>query len=299
MPITVKFDPNVTSMQAAVIPDATTRNDGVMTKAQAAQLIGARASAGLLWRHGTSSWAEKYAQARAAVAAGNYVTIWLDGKPSDQFDIGGDADLSDITIASARASQVFVNFAADFRLLTPNITMVRISGSTNGTWWTSNLATPESLTWSLYGCSIAPIPGAPNIAVVGGNSNLVLLFEESYLQGDNPPGHTAFAVRDGGSLTTFCYSQSNYDGTMVELAAGSVGPIDWYNFYDATDQDSTAVYPILAGVTYHPQPTGNAAQLNYVPTAGLFADPQPTSTADAMNRMAAVVKTLNAGNPIP
>lgn len=40
MPVTVKFDPNVTSPQAFVIPNATPRNDGVMTKEQAAILAG-------------------------------------------------------------------------------------------------------------------------------------------------------------------------------------------------------------------------------------------------------------------
>jgi len=40
MSVTVKFDPNVTQQQAAVIPDATPFSDGVMTKAQAAKLAG-------------------------------------------------------------------------------------------------------------------------------------------------------------------------------------------------------------------------------------------------------------------
>jgi hypothetical protein len=40
MPVVVKFDPNTTQQQAAVIPDASPHNDGVMTKAQAAKLAG-------------------------------------------------------------------------------------------------------------------------------------------------------------------------------------------------------------------------------------------------------------------
>jgi hypothetical protein len=35
MPVTVKFDPTVNSLQAQVISDATPFNDGVMSKAQA------------------------------------------------------------------------------------------------------------------------------------------------------------------------------------------------------------------------------------------------------------------------
>src|SRR5438270_12681515 len=38
MPVTVKFDPTVNSLQAQVISDATPFNDGVMSKAQAAKL---------------------------------------------------------------------------------------------------------------------------------------------------------------------------------------------------------------------------------------------------------------------
>jgi hypothetical protein len=38
MPVIVKFDPNITQQQAAVIPDASPRNDGVMTAAMAAKL---------------------------------------------------------------------------------------------------------------------------------------------------------------------------------------------------------------------------------------------------------------------
>lgn len=38
MPVTVRFNPNVNSLQAAIIPDATPKNDGVMTAAQAALL---------------------------------------------------------------------------------------------------------------------------------------------------------------------------------------------------------------------------------------------------------------------
>jgi hypothetical protein len=38
MPVTVKFDPSSTQQQAAIIPDASAKNDGVMTKQQAQQL---------------------------------------------------------------------------------------------------------------------------------------------------------------------------------------------------------------------------------------------------------------------
>ena len=39
MPVTVRFDPTSNSQQAVVIPDATPRNDGVMTKEMAALLL--------------------------------------------------------------------------------------------------------------------------------------------------------------------------------------------------------------------------------------------------------------------
>jgi hypothetical protein len=38
MPVTVKIDPNPTRQQAYIIPDATTKSDGVMTKEMAAKL---------------------------------------------------------------------------------------------------------------------------------------------------------------------------------------------------------------------------------------------------------------------
>lgn len=44
MPVTVKFDPNSTSVQSAIIPDATPKNDGIMTKEQASELANVQSS---------------------------------------------------------------------------------------------------------------------------------------------------------------------------------------------------------------------------------------------------------------
>lgn len=37
----------------------------------------------------------------------------------------------------------------------------------------------------------------------------------------------------------------------------------------------------------------------YTPTAGLFATSDPTSIEEALNRIAALLKTLNSNTPIP
>lgn len=43
----------------------------------------------------------------------------------------------------------------------------------------------------------------------------------------------------------------------------------------------------------------DAANIHYAPTAGLFVAPDPTNAQDALNRIAALVKTLNGGAAIP
>lgn len=42
-----------------------------------------------------------------------------------------------------------------------------------------------------------------------------------------------------------------------------------------------------------------SSQSSYTPAAGNFANPQPTEVANALDRIAALVKTLNGGVPIP
>jgi hypothetical protein len=46
MPVQIKFDPHITMPQVAIIPDATPRNDGVMTALQSAQLAALVAGGG-------------------------------------------------------------------------------------------------------------------------------------------------------------------------------------------------------------------------------------------------------------
>jgi hypothetical protein len=250
MPVTVKFDPNVTSPQSAIIPDATVNSDGVMTKAQVRSLTGAK-GASILWTFGQQTWAQVYAQARAAVAAGSFATIYLDDDGSHTFEFSGDVDLTNIAIASARVSQQLANFAADFRVLNQRIQMEGISAFTNGTWWTDD---GRLIDWRFVNCSIFPSPGSPNIGILGGNGNVLRLLEFSFVQGDNPPGHTVFGMKDGSGVQVVCQTGSNFDGTLTELAPGAVSAT-MVVFYDATCIDEVWVYPINPGINFVRQST--------------------------------------------
>lgn len=298
MPVTVKFDPNVTSPQSAIIPDATVNSDGVMTKAQVRSLTGAK-GASILWTFGQQTWAQVYAQARAAVAAGSYVIIYLEDNQTHTFSIDGDADLTSIKLMSARPFQQLVQFEANFRLTAPFLNMERISAFNLGTIWTFDPVTnARQIKWIFRQCAFNPQPGGPNIAIIGGNFNSVALFDSSFLQGDNPPGHTAFAAHDGAELVTNAYGESNFDGTMIELAPGAVSAT-WFCTYDVTCLDEFATYPLLPGIVLNRESTGDSTLLNYEPPPGIFADPQPTSNGNALDRMATLLKTLNGGVPIP
>lgn len=82
------------------------------------------------------------------------------------------------------------------------------------------------------------------------------------------------------------------------MAVGDVPVNGRLNFDDLSGVDPVAT---IFGVNVTPivNILALSSQSSYTPAAGNFANPQPTEVANALDRIAALVKTLNGGVPIP
>ena len=315
MPVTIKFDPNTSQIQAAVIQDATPRNDGVMTKAQAALLAGVGPGVGqfgtgtVLWLQGVQTFAEVMATIGGIKARhGEALVFMSDGGSGTPFVFDQPADLDNVRfVGVTRGSQPNVIFAPGFVLLGTQLYVDSLQILTQTTIWTWNALAPKVIDWVIR-AGVFLDDGAPPLAVLGGTSLHNVAIEQSgYVTGLQelvPPFDVtvpAFTLPDGGMLFAACSDQAYIDNTFVGFAVGAT-TATFYVSVDATVRaDRTLdLPPGLFDPASNFLYVGEASSLFYSPNlVNAFANPPPVDVQAAIDRIASLVKTLNGGTPIP
>lgn len=154
--------------------------------------------------------------------------------------------------------------------------------------------------WDFDNAQLQQVSGFTEPALICNNANVTLRNGASMLGAKNFLGVTlcvAVQLSDGGGIFFSMRSQSMIDLSTVGAALGATSVSLSLNAIDSTCLAPTTGY--APEITFAVGPLGNVAFAPYTPTAGLFSDPQPTTAEDALNRIAALVKTLNGGTPIP
>lgn len=254
----------------------------------------------ILWRQGVQSWTQILSKIQATVAQQGEAIVYLDDASSGlPFVIDQSANLDNVhLIGLASYAQQQVVFGPAFSLLGTRLYLENIYAITQSTIWTYDSARPtRTIDWRLKMSAFVIAAHAPAAAVLGGN-NTVVLEQTGEFNGDYDNGGSVFSLLQGSELNIWNYSQSYLDGLVVGLALGATHAIFFYA-RDATCLDNFAGIPVPSGISVFDDLTGDARLLPIVPAAGHFAGPQPATTTEAIDRMAALLKTLNGGTLIP
>lgn len=306
MPITVKFDPTTNSQQAQVIPDATSFSDGVMTKAQAKRVDNIGAGAGqfgtgtIVWQNG-QTWAQVLPIIQAVIARHGFAQVLCDdGGSGNPFVIDAPANFDRVFLASPSGVFTMLEFTTDAAILGTRLNLKNLFVSVDGTLYASVVP----LTVTLDGATMNPSGLLPIFALRGNAVIHSLLLLNGAQFGPGFPGQPSITLAQNTKCFITATNQALI-GTGPPAVFGLEGAAthaqvsifaDPFSYIDKT----TGLVPAGGAITVVSNPIAGDMS-NWFASPGNPADwnPQPVTFQEQLDRMAALLKTLNGGNPIP
>lgn len=272
--------------------DATPTEAGAMSAADKAKLDAIAPGGGIIvWNFGTP-----WSSVLPFIEAGASIVLLDPGASGGvfHFTMGPEsADLSHtlfLVLDDSADSQAIVDVDPAFRLLghpTLNLQTLILQASAemyNG---------PDALSLQLNDASITRNAGTIGPLFTSPFARITLV-GSGIQNGDI----TDYVVRvDGGvSNVLIGVESSSLDThTLAGTGVGGNAQVD----IQANDDAGINAAAIGPNTTLTVNFTSLSQQIAYTPAAGNFANPQPTEVANALDRIAAVVKALNGGVPIP
>lgn len=269
-----------------VIPDASPTSDGVMTSTQAAKLDAIAHN--FIWKFGTP-WTD----VQPLFEANKPCVVSFDPLGQTglvQFDITAGAwDLSQILFDGSNMPvgvAIQLNFAPGATMSVPTLSLKDIFFLVDHPLYSGPLVGALDLTGGIVERLVAcagPIWNSHGVSIVATNGTI---FNDDAAFFMFTADAQSLLALDGLSSATGDIFNGTVPATPVQV-----------------NIDVQAAITVATAIGPSATPTvillGESANVHYAPTAGLFVAPDPVNVQDGMNRMAALLKTLNGGLPIP
>lgn len=218
----------------------------------------------LLWSTGVS-WATMQAKINTIVAGGGTAVVYLeDNNTQTPFVMDTPSDLDKVSfVGLACYGQQILRLVSGF-LLTGAQARLRVENialQAETTIFTYNAGAPRSIDWCLRMSTLVVASGAPPTAILGSNSNHIILDQTGQLVGDYANNVPVFALKNASTISIWSYGQSSFDGMSVRLAAGATAA-NWFYAQDTTCVDDFNTFPIESGITATSYIAGNVQAPN-------------------------------------